>query len=64
MGSVSQVILLDQALCTPTVINVTKRIQTGNPIRVCSLLIDIRRYGMLFNKVPLDTMRFARYRDK
>ena len=36
LGSVSQVILLGWALCTPTVINVTRRIKTASPIRVGS----------------------------
>ena len=35
VGSVSQVILLGWALCTPTVINVTRRNKSTNPIRVC-----------------------------
>ena len=37
VGSVSQVILLGKALCTPTVINVTTiHIKTANLVRVCS----------------------------
>ena len=36
VGSVSQVVLLGEALCTPTVINVTIHIKTVNQVQVCS----------------------------
>ena len=36
VGSVSQVILLGKALFTPTVINVTRNIETANLIRLLS----------------------------
>ena len=48
-GSVSQVIVLGEALCTPTLINVTRRIKTANPIPVCSsIYLDRERYLTMF----------------
>ena len=45
LGSVSQVILLGWALCTPTVINVTRRIKTASPIRVgSSIYVEMECY--------------------
>ena len=45
VGSVNQVILLGSALCAPTVINVTRHIETANPIRVCSsIYLDTEWY--------------------
>ena len=39
--SISQLILLGQALCTSTAINVTRRIKTANPIQVgSSIYVD------------------------
>ena len=41
LGSISQVILLGLALCTPIVINVTRRVKTANPIQVgSSIYVD------------------------
>ena len=49
VGSVSQVILSGYALCTPSVINVTRHIKTANPIRVCSTIyLDEECYLTMF----------------
>ena len=41
LGSISQVNSLGKALCTPTLINVTRRIKTANPIRLgSSIYVD------------------------
>ena len=42
--SVSQVILLGKALCTPIVINVTKHIKTANLVQVCSSIYIDREW--------------------
>ena len=59
VGLVSQIILLEKVLCTPTKIKVTIHIKTVNAV-----LINILRYGMVVNTFLLETMRFATYRDK
>ena len=48
LGSISQVILLGQALCTPTVVNVTRRIKTANPIQIgSSIYVDKECYSTM-----------------
>ena len=45
LGSISQVILLGSALCTPTVINVRRRIKTANTMQVgSSIYVDMECY--------------------
>ena len=42
LGSISQVILLGSALCTPTVINVKRGIKTANTMQVgSSIYVDM-----------------------
>ena len=64
MGSVNQVILLGQALFTPTLINVTRRIKTTNLIRFSTSKYVDKECFLLFKKVLLKTMSFETYRDK
>ena len=61
VGSSSPVILLELALCTPTVINVARHIQTVVPIRVCSsIYLDwdwylIRFYSRVWGFLGIET---------
>ena len=62
VGSVNQVFVLGEALCTPTVINVTRHIKLANPIRVCSsIYLDRECYSTRF---LVETMKFATYGEK